>query len=126
LVEGGPSEKVYLFPQARRQEEAMAGTRMAEGLTPEQLAEAQRNYEVMKSAMDDDVWRIATLMAGKADDELLGRTEFEVRDQVLRMGAKAVQTAVNGRKKGGTEGAASYARAAVKTPGSWSGGKRPS
>ena len=28
----------------------MEGTRMAEGLTPEELAEAQRNFEVMKEA----------------------------------------------------------------------------
>lgn len=79
----------------------MEGTMMAEGLTPEQLAEAQRNYEVMKKATEGDLWRIACLMAGKPDSELLGRTEFEVRDQVLQMGAKAIETAINGRKKGG-------------------------
>jgi hypothetical protein len=79
----------------------MEGTMMAEGLTPEQLAEAQRNYEVMKKATEGDLWRIACLMAGKPDGELLGRTEFEVRDQVLQMGAKAIETAINGRKKGG-------------------------
>lgn len=80
----------------------MEGTMMAEGLTPEQLAEAQRSFEVMKKAAEGDLWRIACLMAGKPDSELLGRTEFEVRDQVLQIGAKAIQTAVNGRKKGGT------------------------
>lgn len=80
----------------------MEGTMMAEGLTPEQLAEAQRSYEVMKKATEGDLWRIACLMAGKPDSELLGRTEFEVRDRVLQMGAKAIETAVNGRKKGGT------------------------
>ena len=35
------------FP-VEMKEEAMEGVRMAEGLTVEQLAEAQRNYEVMK------------------------------------------------------------------------------
>ncbi len=84
----------------------MEGTKMAEGLTPEQLAEAQRNYGVMKNAMDEDLWRIACLMAAKPDDQLLGRTEHEVRDLVLRMGARAIETAVNGRKKRGTRGAA--------------------
>ena len=87
----------------------MDGTRMADGLTPEELAEAQRNYEVMKGAVEEDLWRIACLMAGKPDSQLLGQTEFEVREQVLRIGAKAVQTAVNGRKKRGTKGAASSA-----------------
>ena len=114
-----------IFP-LRIEEEAMEGARMAEGLTPEQLTEAQRNFEVMKKATEDDLWRIACLMAGKADSELLGRTEFEVRDQVLRMGAKAVETAVNGRKKRGTRGAARSAGNAVQTPASSSGGKRPS
>ena len=103
----------------------MEGTKMEEGLTPEELAEAQRNYEVMKNAMDKDLWRIACLMAGKPDDQLLGRTEHEVRDVVLRMGAKAVETAVNGRKKRGTRGAA-WSVGAGQMRASSSGGKRPS
>jgi hypothetical protein len=107
-------------------EKAMEGTRMAEGLTPEELAEAQRTFEVMKKGVEEDLWRIACLMAGKPDSQLLGRTEFEVRDHVLRIGAKAVETAVNGRKKGGTRGAAPSAGNAGETPGSSSGGKRRS
>ena len=104
----------------------MEGTKMAEGLTPEELAEAQRNYEVMKNAVDEDLRRIACLMAGKPDDQLLGRTEYEVRDIVLRMGAKAVETAVNGRKKRGTKGAARSVGNAVQTRASSSGERRPS
>jgi hypothetical protein len=102
----------------------MDGTRMADGLTPEELAEAQRNFEVMKGAVEEDLWRIACLMAGKPDSQLLGHTEFEVREQVHRIGAKAVQTAVNGRKKRGTKGAASSAENAGETPDSSSGGRR--
>lgn len=104
----------------------MEGTMMAEGLTPEQLAEAQRHFEVMKNAVVEDLWRIACLMAGKPDEQLLGRTEFEVRDHVLRIGAKAIETALNGRKKGGTKAAVSSASTAVGMPASWSRGKRPS
>jgi len=80
----------------------------------------------MKKATEEDLWRIACLMAGKPDSELLGRTEFEVRDQVLRMGAKAIETAVNGRKKRGTEGAARSVENAPETRDSSSGGKRRS
>jgi hypothetical protein len=105
-------------------EEAMDGTRMAEGLTPEELAEAQRNFEVMKKAVEEDLWRIACLMAGKPDSQLLGRTEFEVRDRVLQIGAKAVETAVNGRKKRGTREAALSVENAGQTPASSSGGRR--
>ena len=46
------------------------------------------------------------LLASKPDDKLLGRTEFEVRDRVHKIGAKAIETALNGRKKGGTKGPA--------------------
>jgi hypothetical protein len=99
---------------------------MAEGLTPEQLAEAERNFEVMKKAAEEDLWRIACLMAGKPDDQLLGRTEFEVREHVLRIGAKAVETATNGRKKGATKGAAPSAKNVGGTPDSSRGGKRRS
>lgn len=102
----------------------MEGTRIEEGLTPEQLAEAQRNFEVMKKAAEEDLWRIACLMAGKPDSELLGRTEFEVRDHVLQIGAKAIETAVNGRKKGGTKGAATSVRSVAAMPDSSSGGRR--
>lgn len=102
----------------------MDGTRMAEGLTPEELAEAQRNFEVMKKAVEEDLWRIACLMAGKPDSQLLGRTEFEVRDRVLQIGAKAVETAVNGRKKRGTREAALSVENAGQTPASSSGGRR--
>lgn len=104
----------------------MEGTQMEAGLTPEQLAEAQRNFEVMKKAAEEDLWRIACLMASKRDSELLGRTEFEVRDHVLQIGAKALQTAVNGRKKGGIKGAAWSVRNVAAMPDSSSGGRRRS
>ena len=104
----------------------MEGMGMAAGLTPEQLAEAERNVEVMKRAVEEDLWRIACLLASKPNDRLLGTTEFEVRDHVLRMGAKAVETAVNGRKKGGTKGAAPFARNVGQTRVSSSGGTRHS
>jgi len=104
----------------------MEGTQMEAGLTSEQLAEAQRNFEVMKKAAEEDLWRIACLMAGKPDGELLGHTEFEVRDHILQIGAKAIETAVNGRKKRGMKGAASSAPIVVETPDSSSGGRRRS
>jgi hypothetical protein len=34
---------------------------------------------------------------------LLGQTEFEVRDRVHQIGAKAIETALDERKKGGTK-----------------------
>jgi hypothetical protein len=72
-------------------------------LTPEQQAEAQRLFEAFQGPFLDEARRLAELLAGKADAQLLGKTEFEVRDAVHRLGATALQTALDGRKKGGTK-----------------------
>jgi hypothetical protein len=52
----------------------------------------------------EEVVAIAEHLASKPDNKLLGKTEFEVRDRVHKIGAKAVETALNERKKGGTKG----------------------
>ena len=94
-------------------------------LSAEELAEAKRTFEVMKQAAEADLWRIACLLASKRDDQLFGRTEFEVREEVLRLGAKALETAAEGRKKRGTKARALSAANARPTRVSSSGGKRP-
>ncbi len=71
-------------------------------LTPQQQAEAQRIYQVLRNAADNDLRDLAELLASKADSELPGATEFQVRDAVHHIGAKALETALQGRKKGGT------------------------
>jgi hypothetical protein len=87
-------------------------------LTPAQRAEAQRLYEALRAATDADLRALAELLASKADGEVFGPTEFEVRDRVHRIGAKAVELTLAGRKKGGTSGPAPAARAAAATPSS--------
>lgn len=71
-------------------------------LTPEQEAEAQRIYQALKQTSDDELLRMARLLASKPTHQLLGPTEFELRERVLRLGAQAVATALAERKKGGT------------------------
>lgn len=71
-------------------------------LTPDQQDQAQRLYDTLRQAVDTDLRQLAELLAAKPDAQLLGATEFEVRDRVHRIGAKAVQTALTERKKGGT------------------------
>jgi len=73
-------------------------------LTPEQTADAERIYEVLRRVTEDDHWRIAQLLASKPDSQILGAAEFELRDIVHETGTKALQAALDGRKKGGTEG----------------------
>jgi hypothetical protein len=71
-------------------------------LTPEQVADAERIYQAVRQATEDEAWRLAQLLASKPDCQLFGTTEFEVRDIVHEIGAKAVQAALDGRKKGDT------------------------
>jgi hypothetical protein len=75
-------------------------------LTPQQEAEAQRLFQALQQPFLDEALRLARLLAAKPDAQLLGRTEFEVRDAVHKLGAAALQAALDGRKKGGTAGRA--------------------
>ena len=72
-------------------------------LTSEQKAEAQRLFDALQGPFLDEARRLAELLASKADAQLLGRTEFEVRDSVHRLGARALEAALDEREKGGTE-----------------------
>jgi hypothetical protein len=92
-------------------------------LTPGQEAEAQRIFAALKERTDADLLALARLLAGRDTGELFGRTEFEVRDWVHAIGARALESALAGRKKGGTGGAASPAAGATGRPGS--SGTRP-
>ena len=75
-------------------------------LTPEQAEEAERIYQTPRPVSDVELRRIAHLLASKPDHRLLGETEFEVRDRVHRIGAKAIDAALNERGKGGAGGPA--------------------
>jgi hypothetical protein len=75
-------------------------------LTPEQIDLAERIYQTLRQATDSDLRGLAELLASKPDQQLLGQTEFEVRDRVHTIGAKAFETALEERKKGGTKGPA--------------------
>ena len=71
-------------------------------LTPDQAALSDRIYQSLRQAADSDLRTLADLLASKPDHQLLGQAEFEVRDQVHRIGAKAFETALEERKKGDT------------------------
>jgi hypothetical protein len=71
-------------------------------LPPEPEAEAQRLFALLQQPFLDEARRLARLLAAKPDAQLLGKTEFEVRDAVHRLGAQALEAALDERKKGGT------------------------
>jgi hypothetical protein len=75
-------------------------------LTPEQEAEAQHLAEIIAEKAKQEALLMARLLVSKKDHEILGATEFEIRDRVHRIGSHAIETALNERKKGGTKGRA--------------------
>jgi hypothetical protein len=87
-------------------------------LTPEQQIEADRIQHALVDASAEDLRELAELLATKNDANIFGATEFAVRDIVHRIGAKAIQTALEGRKKGGTTDPVAPAPTAHTTPSS--------
>jgi len=75
-------------------------------LTPEQEAEAERIAAIIEEKVKQEARQMARLLASKPDAELLGKTEYEIRDRVHRLGALAIETALQERKKGGITGRA--------------------
>jgi hypothetical protein len=95
-------------------------------LTPEQEAEAQRLFHVLKKKFLDEAEQMARLLASKDDAHLLGATEFELRDHVLRLGAQTLQAALDERKKGGTKGRVPTAPSAATRSSASAGAAKPS
>jgi hypothetical protein len=87
-------------------------------LTPEQAAEAERIEDILKAKAVVEIRFIARLLASKSNRELLGVTEFRIRDAVHRLGASGIDAALSERKKGGTGDRARSAHTAKRTRGS--------
>jgi hypothetical protein len=86
-------------------------------LSPEQEAEAQALVARLRPQVEEDLLAVARLLVSKEDRDLFGETEFEVRDVVHRLGAKAYSTHLAGKKRA-TKVPGSSARAAGKAPSS--------
>ena len=59
-------------------------------LSGEQEELAQRIYARLRTKMDEELLAMARLMAGKADHEIFGKGEFELRDKLNEVGATIV------------------------------------
>jgi len=75
-------------------------------LTPEQEAHAQELAQVVLKAMEQDVLQMTRLLASKPDPQVLGQTEFQIRDLVHQIGAKALRAELDARQKKVTKGRA--------------------
>ena len=86
-------------------------------LTPELEAQAQDLVTRLRAQADDELLALARLLVSKEDRDLFGDTEFQVRDIVHRIGAKAYEAHL-AQKKTATKVPASFARTASKGPNS--------
>lgn len=76
-------------------------------------SEKERIKALFLAAAEREADSVAELLAGSATSDLLGKTEFALRDAVLKLGAETLAGAANERaKKKATKAAASPATAA--------------
>ncbi len=85
-------------------------------LTPDQQREAEQFAALFLQLAQREAQRFGELIASRPDNQLLGRTEFDLRTLVHRLGAAFLQTALDERKKGATAAPASSAHTANPTP----------
>ena len=62
-------------------------------------AEVERVKGLMMQAMAGEIQRLAELFVSKKNHELFGRTEFQLRDLLLKAGARAIEAVLEDRKK---------------------------
>lgn len=86
-------------------------------LSPELEAKAQELVARLRQEADSDLLDLARLLVSKPEHEIFGDTEFEARDIVHRIGAKAFETHL-AQKKTATKAQASAVLTANKTPSS--------
>jgi hypothetical protein len=67
-------------------------------LTAEQEREAQELEAKIRLVLEEEAGALARLLVSKADKDLFGATEFEVRDRVLRIGAEVYHEHLRGKK----------------------------
>jgi hypothetical protein len=67
-------------------------------LSPEQEVEAQQLEAKIRRAIEQEVAQLARVMVSKSERELFGQTEFQIRDLVLRIGAKVYEEHLREKK----------------------------
>ena len=71
---------------------------LSAALSPEQEAEAKILEAKIQAAIQTEITDLARLMVGKEDRDLFGQTEYQVRDLVLRIGAKVFEEHLREKK----------------------------
>lgn len=68
-------------------------------LSEEQEREAKLLEAKIRRVVDREIADLARLLVSKSESEIFGQTEFEVRDLVLRVGAKAFAEHLREKKR---------------------------
>jgi hypothetical protein len=63
--------------------------------------EEQRIYDRLGDCFEQERRQVARLLAGKDDSNLFGQTEFDLRDRVHALGARALEVVADERQKKG-------------------------
>jgi hypothetical protein len=85
-------------------------------LTTEQQLEADHYAALLVQIAQRQAHRFGELIASRPDHQLLGKTEFDLRDLVHLIGAEFLAAALEERKKGDIEDRALSAPTAKQTP----------
>jgi hypothetical protein len=67
-------------------------------LTAEQEQEAKQLEAKIRLAIDQEISALARLLISKGESELFGQTEFQIRELVLHVGAKAFEEHLREKK----------------------------
>lgn len=67
-------------------------------LSPDQEQEAQALKAKLRSAIDAEVEQLARLLVSRKPHEIFGQTEFDIRDIVHKIGAKALEEHLREKK----------------------------
>jgi hypothetical protein len=73
-------------------------TMLRHHLNEEQEREAQVLEAKIHGAVDQEIANLARLLISKGESDLFGQSEFQIRDLVLRVGAKAFEEHLRGKK----------------------------
>jgi len=92
-------------------------------LSVEQETEAQRLTQLIQAESHEDILELARLLVSKRESEIFGETEFQARDVVHRVAAKAFTVHLR-EKKTATAVPASCAATASKPRTSKASGRR--
>src|SRR6476661_8934137 len=86
------------FRKRDRQERCSMAKLKHAALSPDKEAEAQALAERIRELADEEILQMARLLVSKPDREIFGDTEFELRDIVLKVGAKALEERLRQKK----------------------------